>query len=187
MAALSSFATFVLAFRRDAQARRKALAEEEQLWSLTWADYLDDGPFRCLRLRLHDVERHKCRLKSVVLKKPGAGRLAPQTWIDKSASEPWHKRAQADRTALGRRVNIARDLDGSNARFSGQPYDDVYLYILMPRRPALSLSAQTSVRLVCRISEISRRSRRRKITLISPPTDWARPDAPRPEDVRLKA
>ncbi|MCE4224852.1 hypothetical protein HCU64_13895 [Methylobacterium sp. C25] len=187
VAALSSLATFLLSLRRDAQARRRMLAEEEQLWSLTWADYLDDGPFRCLRLRLHDIDKHKCRLKTVTLKKPGAGRLAPQTWIDKSTSEPWHKRAQADRKALGRRVVVARDLDGSNARFSGQPYEDVYLYILMPKRPALSFATQTPVRVVCRISEISRRSRRRKITVTSPPADWARADAPKPDDVKLKA
>ncbi|GEP01170.1 hypothetical protein [Methylobacterium haplocladii] len=184
VAALSSLATFAITLRRDAQARRKALAEKEQLWSLTWAEYLDDGPFRCLRLRLHDVDKHKCRLKTVTLKRPGAGRLAPQTWIDKSTSEPWHKRAQADRTALGRRIAVAKDLDGSNARFSGQSYDDVYIYVLMPRRPAFSFAAQTQLRVVCRISEISRRARRRKITLISPPADWAAADAPKPEDVK---
>lgn len=184
VAALSSLATFAITLRRDAQARRKALAEEEQLWSLTWAAYLDDGPFRCLRLRLHDVDKHKCRLKTVALKKPGGGRLAPQTWIDKSASEPWQKQARADRAALGRRIAVAKDLDGANARFSGQPYDDVYIYVLMPRRPAFSFSAQTQVRVVCRISEISRRARRRKLTLISPPADWAAADAPKPEDVK---
>lgn len=187
VAALSSLATFLIIFRRDREARRKAYSEEEQLWSLQWADYLDDAPLRCLRLRLHDVEKHKCRLKTVTLKKPSGARLAPQTWVDKSASEPWHKRAQADRTTLTRRIALAKDMDGANARFAGQQYDDVYFYVLIPKKPTLSFSAQTTVQVVCRISEIARRSRRRKIRLISPPIAWAGADAPKPEDVRAKA
>lgn len=186
VAALSSFATFALTLRRDREARRRARAEEEQLWSLQWVDYLDDAPLRCLRLRLHDVEKHKCRLKTVSLKKPGGARIAPQIWVDKSPDEPWQKLAKADRAALSRRIVIGKDMDGTNARFAGQHYDDVHFYVVIPKKPAFSFGAQTSVQVVCRVSEIARRSRRRKLVLISPPVDWAPADAPTPQDVKAR-
>lgn len=186
IAALSSFATFFLTFRRDRQTRQKARLEEERVWSLQWADYLDDAPYACLRLRLHDVESHKCRLKSVAISKPGGARIAPQIWVGKSADEPWQKRSKADAAALGRRIDLQRDLDGSTARFAGQQYDDAYFYVLIPTKPAFSFASQTSVRVVCRVAEISRKSRRRKITLTSPPVDWAKATDAQPQDLQPK-
>ncbi len=186
IAALSSLGTFILTFRRDRQARRKARLEEERVWSLQWADYLDDAPYACLRLRLHDVELHKCRLKSVTITKPGGARILPLTWVQKSADEPWQKRAKADTTGLGRRIELQRDLDGSTARFAGQQYDDAFFYVLIPTKPRFSFSNHTSVSVVCRVAEISRKSRRRKITLTSPPVDWAKPAIVKPQDLQPK-
>lgn len=171
MAALSSLGTFVLVLLRERVAWREARAEKDRRWSLHWADSFDDAPLRCLRLRLHDVERHKCRLKTVSVTDPGGARLAPQVFPLTAGAAA--RTSRADRTGLSRRIALARDLDGTSAPLAGHLYDDAYFYAYVPKKPFWRFSRTTTLRLVCRVTEIDRHARRRKIVLRSPPVDWA--------------